>query len=122
MLALCLGNLWFTLVRSTIPLELDGKVEAVEVLTEKHPGLDDVYIVQIGDREIHVDEAVANNLRVGDQIQKNSWTYEILNLSDAGNSIRLSPSRDFWGMVKTMPVVLVAVCVVLFVRRRQRTD
>lgn len=121
-LALCAGNLWFTLARSTIPFELNGKVESVDVLTEKHPGLDDVYLVRIGDREIQVDEAVARSLRVGDHIRKDSWTWEILNLSDVGTSIRLTPSKDFWGMGRTMPVVLIAASLVLFTGRKRRTD
>ena len=121
-LSLCAGNLWFTLVRSTIPLNLDGRVESIDILTEKHPGLDDVYIARVGDKSIHIDEAVARNLREGDSIRKDAWSERIKNTTDPKRSIELSTSEDFRGMLAVMPTVVVIVGVILIARRQRILD
>jgi hypothetical protein len=38
---------WSLAVRSTIPMALDGAVTGIEIRQEKHPGVDDVWLVAI---------------------------------------------------------------------------
>jgi hypothetical protein len=41
------GNIWFAAVRSTIPRTLHSLVVHKEIRREKHPGRDDVYLVEL---------------------------------------------------------------------------
>ena len=117
---LALGNLWFTFHRSGIPVSLTGTVERVEVRQEKHPGLDDVHLVTISGREIHLDAEVASLVEPGDEIQKGQWSTS-LTTSRATRGIR--PSKDFWRMVLAMPLLvgLAALLLGYRFRARQRT-
>lgn len=107
-LVLAAGNLWVTLARSTIPLTLDGRISDIELRFEKTRGVDDVYLVSIGDRTIHVDAAIGPQLEVGDHLRKDRWERHLH--ADDG-MIPLSPSRDFRRMLAAMPLVAVAVAV-----------
>lgn len=102
LVALCFGNLVETFRRSTIPLRLEGQVDAVEVRREKHPGLDDVHLLWIKGRGIHVDARVAEHLRQGDRISKSRWS-SVLQTPRGPVTIRIS--KDFRGMVGTMWIV-----------------
>lgn len=65
---------WTMGARSTIPTALHGTVTGVEVREEKHPGVDDVWMVYVDDaRPTHVDAAVASPLGVGDRVTKDRW-------------------------------------------------
>ena len=110
---LALGNLWATFHRSGIPVELTGRVERIEGRREKHPGLDDVHLVTVAGREIHLDPAVASLLREGDDIRKAAWSTD---LQSPRGSSRLEVSRDFVRMVLSMPLLAVLAWVLL--RRR----
>ena len=99
---LALGNLWFTFRRSGIPATLTGTVESVEVRREKHPGLDDVHLVTISGREIHLDADVASLLRVGDETRK-AWGSTALT-TPRGRS-HIAPSKDFWRMIIAMSLL-----------------
>ena len=136
MVALVLGNLWFTLARSSIPVGFAGRVDSIEVLTEKKPGIDDVYVVRIGveglvlgpavpyPAQFHADEAVASDLVEGEIYTKERWDSCITALSTptVPECTPVTPSKDFWGMVAAMPVVLLTGIVILIRRRAPRTE
>ena len=105
-LVLVLGNFYETLLRSTIPVAMDGTITAVELRREKHPGIDDVHLVHTGKDTYHVDAAVALHLDTGDAIQKSAWSRSLL-VDD--EEVHLEPSRDFRGMLVVMPVVLLTL-------------
>lgn len=113
-LLLAAGNLWITLARSTIPLRLDARVSDIELRFEKNRGVDDVYLVTVGDRTIHVDTAIGPQLEVGDHLRKDRWERH---LHTGDRTIPLSPSRDFRRMLAAMPLVAVAVAVLALLPR-----
>jgi hypothetical protein len=114
--AFALGNLAVTLLRSTIPIALNGPVTHLETRAEKHPGVDDVHLLTVGGRKLQIDAAVADRLRVGDVIDKRGWSRT---LHTPRGDVRLEPSADVWGMAVAMPIVC-AVSTILAVRRRLR--
>lgn len=119
---MALGNLWFTLRRSGIPVSLTGTVERVEIRREKHPGLDDVHLVTISGSEIHLDADVASLLRVGDETRK-AWG--ATGLTTPRGESRIKPSKDFLRMAVAMPLVVGLALLLLgyhrCARRRERT-
>lgn len=100
---LCFGNLAETLRRSAIPTRLDGTVSALEIRREKHPGLDDVHLLWMKGRAIHVDAQVAKVLRQGDRIVKPAWSNK---LNTPRGQITLQVSEDFKGMMLMMPLIV----------------
>ena len=114
LVVLCAGNLIETFRRSAIPLRLGGAVDTIEVRREKHPGVDDVYLLWMQGRGIHVDAEVAKELRQGDRISKSPWSAA---LHTPRGITYLEVSKDFRGMVGAMLVVgLVGTW--LLIRRR----
>lgn len=101
--------------RSLIPVAVDGTVVAIEVRPEKHPGIDDVWLVTIGDRRLHVDAAIGRALSKGAQVAKPAWSR---GLSVDGDAITLTPSRDARAMLAVMPLALLAAEVALHLNRR----
>ena len=100
--AFCGGNLWFAAARSTIPLALEGVVRNKELRREKHPGVDDVYLLHL-DRSgaIPVDRSVFDHVQPGDLLRKPRWSRQL----QAGNRyVPLSWSDDSRGMLVAMPV------------------
>ena len=117
-LVLCVGNLTFTFLRSTIPFELDGRVNDIVFITEKHPGLDDIFVITIGDRDIRVDPDIAREIDVGDHVRKDAWSTEmVISEEDSERALGVQPSRDFNRMVVVMPVIALAVAVLLYLPR-----
>lgn len=118
---LCLGNLWYTLARSTIPLHLKGEVSDIDVLSYDEDPANDIYILHIGKAEIQVDKAIAERFSVGSDYEKGIGSRCIKELEKMPLRPQrcrpINPSRDFWGMVLTMPVVLGAGA--MLVRRRR---
>jgi len=88
--------------RSAIPQQLDGTITQIEVLAEKRPGVDDVYMVWLDQRRIHLDPELAKQLREGDPISKTRWAKQ---LQTPRGTVSLKLSRDFWGMVWTLPLI-----------------
>lgn len=116
LLALCVGNVAVTFMRSGIPYDLEGMVRGVERRLEKKPGRDDVYIVTVGKRALHLDRDLGARLIPGDLLSKPAWE-RVLRIGDV--TLELAPSRDFRGMVGAMPLVLVlGVLVLVFGRKR----
>jgi hypothetical protein len=65
---------WTVVDRSTIPSMVDATVTAVEVRPEKHPGVDDVWMVTFeGSSPMHIDAAVAARMSVGARVEKGRW-------------------------------------------------
>lgn len=96
---LCVGNLWTTFFRSGIPLGIEGRVDSLETRTEKHPGVDDVHLVGVGGRVLHLDKAFVQQLAVGDTLRKRPWS---TSARVGGKTLKLGASRDFYGMVVAM--------------------
>jgi hypothetical protein len=107
---LALGNLWSTFHRSGIPVALTGRVERVEVRREKHPGLDDVHLVTISGRRIHLDADVAALVQEGDEVRKPAWS---THLTTPRGTSRIGLSRDFRRMIVAMPVAFVLALLLL---------
>ena len=107
-LALAGGNIAATLSRSLIPYALDGDVEEIELRFEKRRGIDDVYLVTVDERQLHVDPAVGRRIDEGDYIRKDAWTTA---LGTSVGEIPLRPSPDFWRMLLVMPVVAISALV-----------
>jgi hypothetical protein len=94
---------WSLVERSTIPAELDGTVTAIELRHEKHPGVDDVWMVSIDDGGLrHVDAEVATLLEEGDRVQKDSWDSTLV---VDGNPHQVALSEDARAMLVLAPVL-----------------
>ena len=65
---------WTLVDRSAIPADLQGTVTAVELRHEKHPGVDDVWLISVDAGGLrHVDSDVAALVDVGDRVEKDAW-------------------------------------------------
>lgn len=116
---LALVNLGVTLTRSTIPLALDGTIESIEFLSEGNPGIDDIYVLRVGEKEVHVDRAIAKQLTVGVHVSKEAWSSELTaGRQSETRTVELSPSEDFTGMAITMPIAMIGVLVLLSKKAR----
>lgn len=98
-------NVGITFARSTIPYALHGRIEAIDLKFEKHPGVDDVYLVTINGRSYHVDRAVGVRLDQSDRIDKQAWS---ASLRTPRETVRLRPSADARRMTAVMPVAVLA--------------
>lgn len=68
------GNVWFTAARSAIPVAIDGIMSFKEKRLEKHPGVDDVYLLTFeGGHGLQVDRAVYEAIPIGADLKKRSW-------------------------------------------------
>jgi hypothetical protein len=109
-LALAALSIGATVHRSLIPVGLDGTVQQVEVRREKHPGVVDVWLIHVGQRQLHVDAAMARRLPEGTTVAKRAWSRTLI--AD-GRPIRLGLSRDAVGMLWVMPLAVAAVAAVM---------
>jgi hypothetical protein len=99
------ANVWFAAARSTIPLALHGQVTQRLRLTEKHPGLDDVYVVALdSNQRIQVDGRVYDAMRLNQSINKRAWSRTI---EVEGRPLDLDWSADFRGMAWAMPLLTI---------------
>jgi hypothetical protein len=100
---LCVGSLWTLFLRSGIPYELDGTVVDIQVGTEKLAGIDDVWIVHIDDRQLHLDYEFARSLGRRRVIEKPAWspTVKVSGRED----IHLAPSKEFWQMLVAVAAI-----------------
>ena len=119
-LALCVGNLWFTASRTTIPLSLDLTVVDTEIRHEKHPGFDDVHLIRASNGNVMVvDGVIYHEIAAGERITKERWSRE---LTIGEQQVNLNWSADARGMMWAMPTtaaVLVIVAGTLIWRRRE---
>jgi hypothetical protein len=106
-LVLAGGNIWVVAARSTIPLALNAQVTEKELRHEKHPGRDDVCLVQLNNGlTLHVDQSVFAKVTVGDSIRKSAWSNK---LTVDGQETLLAWSPDFYGMTVAMPAIMVVM-------------
>lgn len=118
LIVLCATNLVVTLVRSTIPISIEGQLEDIEFLTEENPGIDDIYVLHIDDRQVHVDRAVAKQLASGVHVSKDAWSNDLtVGRFQNARTVEVGPSDDFIGMLFVMPVTAMALATLLFSRR-----
>ena len=103
-------NVWVTLARSTIPAHLQATVIGVEVLPEKHPGVDDVWMVTVDGERFQADRAVAQHLAPGQRVQKAAWSRT---LEVDGHSVLLSLSADARAMWIAMPLLVLLIWALL---------
>ena len=117
MLTFVVMNVVVTAHRSLIPVAVDGTVTAIEVRPEKHPGVDDVWLVTIGERRLHVDAEAAKTLTPGSRLAKAAWART---LSVDARPLRLELSRDARAMLVVMPLIVLAAGLGLRTNRRSR--
>lgn len=110
---------WTLVERSTIPAELDGTVTTLELRHEKHPGVDDVWMVSIDDGDLrHVDTEVAVLLSEGARVQKDAWDSTLV---VDGSPHQLELTQDARAMLVLAPVlVIVIAALTLFTSLRAR--
>ncbi|RNL62649.1 hypothetical protein EFK50_12900 [Nocardioides marmoriginsengisoli] len=108
---------WSMVARSTIPLALDGTVTSIELRHEKHPGVDDVWMVGFDDDgPRHLDRAVAALLTEGDRVRKDAWSRTLV---VDGETHDVALSDDARRMLVLAPVVGGAFAVLLVAGSRR---
>ena len=106
----CTGNLWFTAVRSTIPIALRGTILEKEHFLEKKKGVDDVYLLRIEEnRTCQVDAFVFAAVNEKNVISKSRWDREML---VDGNSVPLGWSLDFRSMIFVMSLACIVMSLI----------
>ena len=106
---------WSLAVRSTIPMALDGTVTSVETRHEKHPGVDDVWLVSIDGDQRHLDTEIAVGLSVGDRLEKERWD---THLEVNGEARSLHLSNDSRAMLFLAPILALTAAVLAVPQRR----
>lgn len=102
--AFVLLSIAVTISRSLIPHRLEGIVADVEVRHEKHPGVDDVWLIHLENgRSLHVDATIATQLREDALVRKSAGE---ATLSVDGERVPLTLSDDAAGMLRVMPLTL----------------
>jgi len=101
---------WSMVARSTIPTALDGTVTRIEVRPEKHPGVDDVWMVTVDGEARHLDRAVAELLTEGVRVRKDAWDTE---LTVGGETRTVALSQDAERMLFLAPGVAGGLLVLL---------
>ena len=105
--------------RSTIPVAIDAEVTSVEVREEKHPGVDDVWLVGLDDGTHHLDAAVARTVQVGDRVVKERFSRTLL-VDGEPVALRLSDdARMMLGVAPGTAAVAVVLAALLGKRRRE---
>jgi len=114
---LAVANLWYTAVRSTIPIAIDGIIEGHEKRLEKKPGVDDVFIITMdGGWAFQVDAAIFDATDVSAVLHKNPWSSE---LSINSEMHRIDWSTDFRRMCIVMPIACLAMIATLILTWRR---
>ncbi len=108
-----------TVSRSLIPHAIDGTVTAVEVRREKHPGVDDVWLVHLDDgRRIHADAEVARHVSSGARLTTAAGDAQ---LRVDGTTVDLGLSRDAIGMLWVMPLTILTAAATTAASLRTRS-
>jgi hypothetical protein len=105
---------WSLAVRSTIPIPLDGTVTSIETRHEKHPGVDDVWLVAIDGDQRQLDSEIAEGLSVGDHVAKERWDTR-LDLNGEARSLHLSD--DSRAMLFFAPILALTAAALALPRR-----
>ncbi len=110
-IVLAAANIWFAAARSTIPLRLDDEVIEMRQLREKHPGKDDVYLLDLRQQGVvQVDKHVFKAVSEAERIRKERWSRQ---LDHDGHTIDLEWSVDLHGMLWAMPGSLIVILMTL---------
>ncbi len=84
---------------------MNAVVTNKQIGTEKHPGVDDVYLITLDDSSsIRIDGDLFEKITSGDRLSKQAWQNEI---DIAGRTERLEWSRDFYGLLWCMLLAIV---------------
>ena len=113
--AFAVTNIAVTIHRSLIPVGLDGQVVRVDVLHEKHPGIDDVGLLHVAARRIHVDAGVARHVADGASVTKRPWSSTLL---VDGQPVPIGLSGDATAMLCVMPLTVLTVAAAAVAGRR----
>lgn len=101
---------WTLFARSTIPVEFDGVVTSIELRHEKHPGVDDVWMVAVDDgRARHVDRDVAALVKEGDTISKRAWDRALMVNGDAHEVSVSDDARAMFGLAPALGILVSAL-------------
>jgi hypothetical protein len=112
----CVGA-WAFVVRSAIPLRIDGTVTSIDGRQEKHPGVDDAWFVGVDGEERHLDTALATSLAVGDTVRKDRWsTTLVVN----GHPRSLHLSNEASAMLLLAPCIVLTCAALALPSRRSR--
>ncbi|MCA9187344.1 MAG: hypothetical protein R3E01_35195 [Pirellulaceae bacterium] len=116
---LAVFDAWCAARRSLIPYKLNGEVTAKELRPEKHPGEDDVCLIETTDHGwIHIDSTIYPLVSVGDNVTK-KFGSRTLTVNDG--SERLEWSQDVDGMLVVLPTTTaIAVVLTVLAARRRR--
>ena len=106
---------WSLAVRSTIPMALDGTVTSIETRHEKHPGVDDVWLVAFDGDQRHLDAEIAEGLSVGDHVAKERWDTRV-EVNGEARSLHLS--NDSRAMLFLAPILALTAAVLAVPQRR----
>jgi hypothetical protein len=106
---------WSLAVRSTIPMALEGTVTSIETRQEKHPGVDDVWLVSIDGEQRHLDTELAEALGVGDHLAKERWD---THLEVNGEERPLRLTNDARAMLFLAPILALTAAGLAVPRRR----
>jgi hypothetical protein len=110
-------GVWTMVVRSAIPLRIDGTVTSVDARQEKHPGVDDAWFVGVDGKERHLDTELARSLSVGDTVHKDRWA-DTLVVNGRPRPLRLSD--DTTAMMLLAPAAVLACAALALPSRRAR--
>lgn len=110
---------WSLAARSTIPISLDGTVTSIETRAEKHPGVDDVWMVTVDDKQRHLDATIADRLEIGDRVFKQRWDTR-LDVNNESRTVNLS--GDARAMVLLAPLMALVAAALALPRRRTRAS
>ena len=94
--------------RSLIPRSVEATVDRVEVRREKRPGVDDVWLIHLDGRPVHVDRATAERLSQGQRLRKGAWDTQ---LTADDERIELALSADARAMLAVMTLTVGAAMV-----------
>lgn len=114
----CALAAWAMVARSTIPWALDGTVSSIDLRHEKHPGVDDVWLIGLdGDEPRHVDRAVADLLDEGDRVHKERWD-DTMTVNGRVHQVELG--RDARRMLVFAPTLALVLAALALVTSRAR--
>jgi len=114
------GNLWFSAVRSTIPLQLNGRATHKEHRLEKTPGVDDVFLITFdNDHRIQVDAPIYEAIELNRLVRKDAWSRK---LEIDGKFIDVDWSTDYYRMLWAMPLVVLLFIVLAILALMNRSS
>src|SRR5678815_6192228 len=97
-IVLCAENAWVAAARSLIPCSVNNVLIEKELRHEKHPGIDDVYLLALDNGAVlEADQPIFDAVRPSQRLAKQRWE-RALHIDQS--TLPLTFSRDFAGMLK----------------------